>query len=136
MSSRNINSLCSSKNCGKCNSCSPGAPWLMDSGASKHFTMKMDNFSSDESIPKSSKSQVATTNGITFMEGKGSVFIEHNVERNGHRIDKHITCLSPVYYISGLNSQLMSMGELLHHGLKVWDSGGLYTPPHVYVEST
>jgi len=30
--------------------------------------------------------------------------------------------LSPVYFISGLSSQLMSMGEFLHSGLGVWGS--------------
>ena len=31
-------------------------------------------------------------------------------------------CLSPVYYIPGLSSQLMSMGEFLHSGLEVQGS--------------
>jgi len=31
-------------------------------------------------------------------------------------------CLSPIYYMSGLSSQLMSMGEFLHSGLEVWGS--------------
>jgi len=46
----------------------------MDSGASKHFTMNMDDFSSYESIPASNKNKVITTNGKTFIEGKGTVF--------------------------------------------------------------
>jgi len=65
--------LCTSLNCGKCNSCSPSAPWLMDSGTSKHFTMNMDDFSLYESIPASNKNKVITANGETFIEGKGTV---------------------------------------------------------------
>jgi len=122
MSQENKNCLCTSLNCGKCNSCSPSTPWLMDSGASKHFTMNMDDFSSYESIPASNKNKVITTNGKTFIEGKGTVFLQHNVERNGQVIEQWTTHLSPIYFISGLSSQLMSMGEFLHSGLKVWGS--------------
>jgi len=94
MSLDNKNPLCTSLNCGKCNSCSPGTPWLMDSGTSKHFTMKMDDFSSYKSIPASNKNKVITTNGKTIIEGKGTVFIQHNVERNsvGPSSESH-TCL-------------------------------------------
>jgi len=82
MSQENLNPLCMSLNCGKCNSCLPGAPWLMDSGASKHFTMNMSEFSSYESILANSKNKVITANGETFIEGKGTVFLKHEVERN------------------------------------------------------
>jgi len=85
MSQDNKIPLCTSLNCGKCNSCSPSTPWLMDSGASKHFTMNMDDFSSYESIPASNKNKVTTANSKTFIEGKGTVFLQHNVERNGQR---------------------------------------------------
>jgi len=81
MSQENKNPLCTSLNCRKCNSCSPSAPWLMDSGASKHFTMNMDDFSSYESIPARNKNKVITANGKTFIEGKGTVFLQHNVEK-------------------------------------------------------
>jgi len=90
----------------------------MDSGASKHFTMKMDEFSSYESIPANSKNKVITANGKTFIEGKGTMFLKHKVERDG-QVSEHTTCLSPDYYIPGLSSRLMSMGEFLHSGLEV-----------------
>jgi len=45
MSQDNKIPLCTSLSCGKCNSCSPSTPWLMDSGASKHFSMNMDDSS-------------------------------------------------------------------------------------------
>jgi len=85
MSLDNKNPVCTSLRCGRCHSCSPGAPWLMDSGASKHFSMNMEDFSSYESIPANNKNRVITANGETFIEGKGTVFIQHNVERNGRR---------------------------------------------------
>jgi len=44
--------------------------------------MKMDDFSSYKSIPASNKNKVITTNDETFIEGKGTVFIQHSVERN------------------------------------------------------
>jgi len=85
MSLNNKNPLHTSLKCGKCNSCSPGTPWLMDSGASKHFSMNIDDFSSYESIPANNKNRVITANGKIFIEGKGTVFIQHNVERSGRR---------------------------------------------------
>jgi len=118
MSQENRNPLCTSLNCGKCNSCLPSTPWLMDSGASKHFTMNMDEFSSYESIPANSKNKVITANGETFIEGKGTVFLKHDVERNS-QVSECTTHLSPVYYIPGLSSRLMSMGEFLHSELEV-----------------
>jgi len=36
-----------------------------------------------ELIPANSKNKVITGNGKTFIEGKGTVFLQHNVERNG-----------------------------------------------------
>jgi len=82
MSQENKNPLYTSLKCGKCNSCLPSTPWLMDSGASKHFTMNLDELSSYKSIPTSNKNKVITANGETFIEGKGTVFIKHKVERN------------------------------------------------------
>jgi len=88
MSQDNKIPLCTSLNCGKCNNCSPGAPWLMDSGTSKHFTMNMGDFSSYESIPASNKNKVITANGETPIEGKGTVFLQHNVERNSQVLEQ------------------------------------------------
>jgi len=122
MSQENKIPLCMSLNCGKCNSCLPGTPWLMDSGTSKHFTMNLDEFSSYESISANNKNKVIIANGKTFIEEKGTVFLQHNVERNGQVIKQQTTHLSPIYYIPGLSSQLMSMGEFLHSGIKVWGS--------------
>jgi len=82
MSQKNKIPLYTSLNCGKCNSCLSGAPWLMDSGASKHFTMNLDEFSSYELIPANNKNKVITANEETFIEGKGTVFLQHNVKRN------------------------------------------------------
>jgi len=59
----------------------------------------MSEFSSYESIPANSKNKVITANGETFIEGKGTVFLKHEVERNGRVIEQRTTRLSPVYYI-------------------------------------
>jgi len=101
MSQENKTPLCTSLNCG---SCSPSTPWLMDSGTSKHFTTNLDEFSLYESIPANNKNKVITANGKTFIEGKGTVFLQHNVERNGQVIEQQTMCLSPIYYILGLSS--------------------------------
>jgi len=87
MSQENKISSCTSLNCGKCNSCSPSTPLLIDFGTSKHFTMNLDEFSSYKSIPANNKNKVITANGETFIEEKGIVFLQHNVERNGQVIE-------------------------------------------------
>jgi len=100
MSQENKNPLCTSLNCGKCNSCLPGTPWLMDSGTSKHFTMNMDDFSSYKSIPASNKNKVITTNGETFIEGKGTVFLQHNVEKKWSKAQAvNHTLVSCLFYV-------------------------------------
>jgi len=87
------------------------------------FHHEMDDFSLCKSIPASNKNKVITANGETFIEGKGTVFIQHNMERNGQAPEQWMMCiLSPIYFISWLSSQLMSMGEFLHSGLEVWGS--------------
>jgi len=74
MSQENKIPLCTSLNCGKCNSCSPGAPWLMDSGASKHFTMNLDEFSLYESIPANSKIRLLLPMARPLLREKAQCF--------------------------------------------------------------
>jgi len=97
----------------------PSTPWLMDSGASKHFTMNMSEFSSYESIPANSKNKVITTNGETFIEGKGTVFLKHKVEKRRSKYLNATTHLSLHLLHLWIISRLMSMGEFLHSGLEV-----------------
>jgi len=54
-----------------------------------------------------------------LLREKALWFLKHEVERNGQVIEQRTTHLSPVYYIPGLSSWLMSMGEFLHSGLEV-----------------
>jgi len=75
MSQENLNPLCTSLNCGKCNSCLPGAPWLMDSGASKHFTMNMSEFSFYESIPANSKIRLLPQTARPLLREKAPCFL-------------------------------------------------------------
>jgi len=49
--------------------------------------MNLDEFSSYKSIPANNKNKVITANGETFIEEKGIVFLQHNVERNGQVIE-------------------------------------------------
>jgi len=46
-----------------------------------------------------------------LLKEKALCFLKHEVERNGRVIEQRTTRLSPVYYIPGLSSRLMSMGE-------------------------
>jgi len=57
---------------------------------------------------------IQMANSVTQVEMAGTVFITHTVlPRNGKAIKK-TTHLQPVYYLNGLNTRLLSMGEFLN----------------------
>ena len=56
---------------------------------------------------------IQMANNITQVEVAGTVFITHTVlPRNGKAYEK-TTCLQPVYYLNGLNTRLLSIGDFL-----------------------
>lgn len=82
--------------------------WLLDSGASLHFTHDINDFI--EYGPLREEMTVVTANGRTHATGAGTVLLNCGTER---------VCISPVYYIPELTSRLLSMGEFLREGLIV-----------------
>jgi len=57
---------------------------------------------------------IQTANNITQVKEARTVFITHTVLlRNGKAYEK-TTHLQPVYYLNGLNTHLLSMGEFLN----------------------
>ena len=86
--------------------------WLLDSGASMHFTGQRSDLVDAFKLAQTLMIQMA--NNITQVEEAGMVFITHTVLlRNGKAYEK-TTCLQPVYYLNGLNIHLLSMGEFLN----------------------
>ena len=67
--------------------------WMLDSGASRHFTFNINDFVVYEAIPE--KIQVLTATTTTNIIGVGTVII--NTNQGAHRI-------SPVWYIPDLTT--------------------------------
>jgi hypothetical protein len=80
--------------------------WMLDSGASRHFTFDINDFVVYEAIPE--KIQVLTATTTTDIIGVGTVII--NTRQGAHRI-------SPVWYIPDLTTRLLSLGQFLQSGL-------------------
>jgi len=92
-----------------------GSLWLLDSGASAHFTFDKSDFISYTPATPEERAPVKTAAHTIYVEGKGTVLIQHNVG------DQMVTTrLYPVLYIPELSTRLLSMGEFLQQGLRVY----------------
>jgi hypothetical protein len=91
-----------------------GSMWLLDSGASAHFTHEINDFIEYTPFKPSERSPIATASNVIYIEGKGTVLLKHKVD------NKLVTTrLYPVLYIPKLTTRLISMGEFLQQGLRV-----------------
>ena len=90
--------------------------WILDSGASTHFTLHCSDFvdyvelKGDDCIP------VQTAGGIIHVTGRGCVLIQwmDHVHKKSHLLNLHSTC-----HIPNSGVRLISLGQLLNHGAKV-----------------
>jgi transposase InsO family protein len=82
--------------------------WMIDSGASLHFTGKIEDFV--EVSPVEERLGVKTANSEAFIEGKGTIIL---ALKSGERIR-----IYPVYYVPTLTCRLLSLGTFLNEGLK------------------
>jgi len=92
--------------------------WLLDSGASVHFTSALSDFAlytefTDENRPHT---QTATT--VVPIQGYGTVFVE--VESTSKEQKTEVRRIHPVFYMEDLNIRLFSMGQILEGGLNVY----------------
>jgi len=104
----------------ECKTCKHGhhdsGEWIMDSGASLHFTGNVDDFSR---IEYGDFGQTETANGITKITAIGTVFIKHLIElEDGSEYEK-VSKLEPVFYLPKLSIRLLSMGTLLQQDLEI-----------------
>ncbi|KIJ08942.1 hypothetical protein PAXINDRAFT_17950 [Paxillus involutus ATCC 200175] len=100
--------------------------WMLDSGASEHFTMSLDDFS--EYSPLETKMTAYTANGVATIEGKGTVIIRYKDEQ-GYAVAAR---LHPVLYMPQLNHWSLSMGSFLRDKLTVCSNSQHIT---IYTES-
>jgi hypothetical protein len=94
------------------------AEWILDSGASAHFTPYLSDFTT---INKKNFGNVrmAGKNALLAIKGKGTVLIQHKIHDSRTGTCKmSITSLEPVFFVPGMNDQLMSSRQLLQTGLQ------------------
>ena len=80
--------------------------WLIDSGASEHFTYDINNFVDYEELKN--HLSVRTANSTAEVRGRGTVIL---VLTTGD-----IIRISPVYHVPTLTCQLLAMGKFLQSG--------------------
>jgi hypothetical protein len=91
--------------------------WMLDSGASAHFTGSLEDFSS---IQMGFFGMVQTASLPQMIQGHGTVLIEHLIVDTETRAkSSHQTKLWPVFYVEGLHMRLISTGQLLWSSLRL-----------------
>ena len=89
--------------------------WILDSGASMHFTPRRDAFTSYCKFSKEECLPVQMAASTIFMEGKGTIRLRWIDDRQrSHDIELH-----DVGHISNSGVNLVSLGHLLQAGAKV-----------------
>ena len=90
-----------------------GAFWLLDSGASHHFTGNRDDFADYQALDY--KLYAKTANSKAEIVGVGTVLLR-TVNRNG---EEAIVILAQVLHMPSANARLISMGEFLMSGYSI-----------------
>jgi hypothetical protein len=106
-----LNNDASIKRISKCNHNTEDIMWLVDSGASEHFTGFIEDFIDYKAFPF--PLPAATANGITHILGQGSVYIKHKPTHG----KEQIIVLNPVQYLPSASFRLVSNGRLCKQGL-------------------
>jgi len=85
--------------------------WILDSGASQHFTSSKEDFIDFEAITNGPQVSTASKAKLRMKE-KAQFLLSHLVENNGKRLVK-TSRIYPVLYIPGLSVGLLFNGSLL-----------------------
>ena len=86
----------------------PGTFWLLDSGASHHFTGDLGDFASYQALKH--KHYAKTANGVAEIAGIGMVLLRCLDHNTG---DEKVVKLTQVLHLPGTSAHLISMGEML-----------------------
>ena len=99
--------------CAKCHE-KTSTMWLLDSGALGHFSNNRSDFIHYTPLSKMNRIPVQTASTPTFIEGYGTVLLQHKL--NGSLVTPWI---HPVLHIPNMSTWLLSMGEFLQQGMQV-----------------
>ena len=92
--------------------------WIMNSGASKHFTHVLSDFSNIEYFDGPELTTTAQKASLK-VKGVGTVFLTHFIKHKDGSSRRVTTLLHPVYYVPGMSTRLLSMGKLLLNGYSI-----------------
>jgi transposase InsO family protein len=90
-------------------------PWLLDSGASKHFTNNLSDFVDYTAWPESKHRTLSTATSKSKVIGSGTCILR-TPDLNG---DYHSVRIEGVRYVPDLNTRLLSLGVFLNDGMTV-----------------
>ncbi|KAJ3552813.1 hypothetical protein NP233_g12787 [Leucocoprinus birnbaumii] len=94
------------------------ATWVLDSGASSHFTPNESDFI-DLEYGNFGEIQTANKNVPLRITGRGTLLVEHEIQDpRTLRTTTAITKMWPVYFVPGMHDRLLSAGQLLQSGLR------------------
>jgi len=98
--------------------------WIMDSGASRHFTHDLNDFAKYETEGNFGYVQTAAAHTRLDVKAKGTIKIQVWID-GSWRSNKtpgryEIFELKEVLYVPGLHQRLLSLGALLQQGLSVF----------------
>jgi len=106
------------QNCEKCKQLAYSQKaWILDSGASQHFTNTKEDFI-DFEIVKNVPKVKTTSETVLQIERQGAILLRHFVNIRGTQVVK-TTRIYPVMYIPGLSAKLLSMGCFLQNRQEV-----------------
>ena len=91
-----------------------GAFWLLDSGASRHFTGDIGDFASYNELKRAHYTK--TANGVALIAGIGMVLLRCLDHNSG---DEKVVTLTQVLHMPGATARLISMGEMLQRNYRV-----------------
>jgi len=98
--------------------------WIMDSGASRHFTHDLNDFAEYETEGNFSYVQTAAAHTRLDVKAKGTVkiqvWIDGTWRSNKTPRRYEIFELKEVLYVPGLHQRLLSLGALLQQGLSIF----------------
>ena len=102
--------------------------WIMDSGASRHFTHDFNDFAEYETEGNFGYVQTAAAHTRLNVKAKGTVKIQVWIDgtwRSNNTPGRYeIFELKEVLYVPGLHQRLLSLGALLPQGLSVFGEDG------------
>jgi hypothetical protein len=90
-------------------------PWLLDSGASKHFTNNLDDYVDYSAWSPSEQKSLTTATSTAKILGEGTVIIRVPDLNGNYRAVR----IRGIRYVPNMNTRLLSLGTFLQEGMNI-----------------